>query len=171
MKAYWYVLHSKPRRELFLVGELLARNIETFCPLLYLKPVNPRARKIKPYFPGYLFVHIDLQSTNISSLSWMPGVSGLVSFGVDPAFVPNELIDVIRKKVDRINRVGSELPMGLQAGDKVLVEDGPFAGYQGVFDSRLPGDDRVRILLDLLKQRQMRVDLPVAMVKRVDVKG
>jgi len=168
MNANWYVLRSKPFKELFLAGELLARKLEAFCPIYYLKPVNPRARKIRPYFPGYLFIYVDLRSTNLSSLSWMPGAFGLVSFGSEPASVPDELIRVIRKKLDAINRTGGELLVGLQPGDKVLVEDGPFAGYQGIFDTRLPGNDRVRILLDLLKQRQMRVDLPVGMIKRIE---
>lgn len=166
MDAKWYVLHSKSCKELFLARELAARNFETYLPVLYVKPVNPRAHKIKPYFPGYLFVRINPQSTNLSSFSWIPGVSGFVSFGGEPSFIPDELIYAIRKKVDKINTVG-EVLAGLQSGDRVLVEDGPFAGYQGIFDSQLPGDNRVRILLDLLKNRQMRLDLPVSLVKRI----
>ena len=100
MNEKWYVLRSKPHKELFLAGELLTRNFEVFCPVLYVKPVNPRARKIKPYFPGYLFIYTDLQSANLSSLSWMPGTVGLVTFGAEPAFVPDELVRAIRKKVD-----------------------------------------------------------------------
>ena len=168
MNEKWYALRSKPHKELFLAGELLARKLEAFCPVFYANPVNHRSRKIRPYFPGYLFIYVDLQNTNLSSLSWMPGTCGLVSFGGEPASVPDELIHVIRKKLDAITRGGGEQLAGYQPGDKVLVEDGPFAGYQGIFDSRLPGDDRVRILLDLLQQRQMRVDLPVGMVKRVE---
>jgi transcriptional antiterminator RfaH len=174
MNTNWYVLHSKPHKELFLAGELIARNFEAFCPVLYIKPVNPRSRKIKPYFPGYLFVNLDLQNTNLSSLSWIPGSIGLVTIGTEPAPVPDELINAIRKKIDAISAAGNkvfdakDVAQGLRAGDKVLVEDGPFAGYQGIFDSRLPGSDRVRILLDLLKQRQMRLDLSASLIKRID---
>jgi transcriptional antiterminator RfaH len=170
VNANWYVLHSKPRKELFLAGELLARNLEAFCPVLHVKPVNPRASKIKPYFPGYLFIRLDLPSANLSSISWMPGVVGLVSMGGEPASVPDELVHALRKKVDVMNATGQveDSSMGLRSGDKVLVEDGPFAGYQGIFDSRLPGNDRVRILLDLLKNRQMRLDLPVSLLKRLE---
>lgn len=168
MNANWYVLRSKPHKELFLAGELLARDFEVFCPMLHIKPVNPRSRKIRAYFPGYLFVYTDLQNANLSSISWIPGAVGLVTIGAEPASVPDELVRAIRKKVEAINAAGNQAPPGLQAGDKVLVEDGPFAGYQGIFDSRLPGNDRVRILLDLLKQRQMRLDLPASLVKRVE---
>ncbi len=167
MNANWYVLRSKPRKELYLAGELLARNLETFCPILHVKPVNPRASKIKPYFPGYLFIHIDLQSINLSSILWMPGMVGPVWMGNEPAFVPDELVRTVRKKVDEINAAGSKIWAGMQVGDRVLVEDGPFVGYQGIFDGRLSGDDRVRILLDLVKNRQMRLDLSVSQIKHV----
>ena len=168
MNANWYVLRSKPCKELFLAGELLARKLEAYCPVLHVKPVNPRARKIKPYFPGYLFIHIDVQNVKLSSICWMPGAIGPVCMGEEPASVPDELVRAIRKKVDAINANGGEVLAGLRAGDKVLVEDGPFAGYHGIFDSRLPGNDRVRILLDLLKNRQMRLDLPVSQVKQIE---
>ena len=63
MAVSWYVLHSKPRKEEFLAEQLELRKIETFAPCIRVQVVNPRARKVKPYFPGYIFVRTDLEKT------------------------------------------------------------------------------------------------------------
>jgi transcription antitermination factor NusG len=47
----------------------------------------------------------------------------------------------------------------------VVIQDGPFAGYEAIFDTRLPGRERVRVLLKLLQKRQVPVDLPAAQIK------
>ena len=55
MPAEWYVLRSKPNREELLLDQLLIRKMETYSPLIRVKPVNPRSRHIRAYFPGYFF--------------------------------------------------------------------------------------------------------------------
>jgi len=41
----------------------------------------------------------------------------------------------------------------------VVINDGPFATYKAMFDSRLSGSDRVFVLLELLQGRKMRLEL------------
>lgn len=53
----------------------------------------------------------------------------------------------------------------LKIGATVVIHSGPFAGYEALFDARLPGSDRVRVLLKLLKNRQMLVDLPAGQIR------
>ncbi len=166
MVASWYVLRSKPRKEDFLYRQLQARKIEAYYPKVRVQPVNPRARKIKPYFPGYLFVYIDLEHENLSALKWMPGARGLVSFGGEPSWVPDSLVSTLRKEVARINAAGGENLAGLKSGDEVIIQDGPFAGYKAIFDLSLPGNERVRILLKLLEDQNMRLELPAGQVKK-----
>jgi transcriptional antiterminator RfaH len=133
---------------------------------LRVQPVNPRARKIRPYFPGYLFVNVDLEKSNLSTLRWMPGTSRLVAFDGIPATVPEGLIRAIQKRVEEVNAAGGELFDGLKAGDVVYIQDGPFAGYEAIFDARLPGSERVRVLLKLLQARRVPVVLPAGQVQR-----
>ena len=163
----WFAMRSKPNKEEFLAGQLEASGITVYYPCLRVHPVNPRARKVRPYFPNYLFVHLDPESTNISSLHWMPGASGLVSFDGEPASVPDFLIDAIKRQVDLLNQASHELASGFQRGDFVLIQDGPFAGYEAIFDTQLSGQDRVRILLNLLQKRQMPLELDIKKIRRV----
>jgi hypothetical protein len=74
-------------------------------------------------------------------------------------------VHAIRQRVEEINRAGGELFDVLKKGETVLIHSGPFAGYEGIFDARLPGSDRVRVLLKLLKDRQLPVDLPAGLVR------
>jgi transcription antitermination factor NusG len=168
MGAAWYVLHTKPHSEDLLWTQLVARGIETFYPCLHVRPVNPRSRKVRPYFPGYLFARLDLAQTALSELQWLPGLSRLVSFDGEPARVPDGLLQAIARRVDEINAAGGEAMAGLRPGDRVEVTAGPFQGYEAVFDARLPGAERVRVLLGLLRSRQVPVELPAGMVKRKD---
>lgn len=166
MPAKWYVLRSKPRKEDFLYGQLQVRKIKAYYPKVRVQPVNPRARKSKPYFPGYLFVYIDFEKENLSSLQWMPGSVGLVSFDKEPAWVPDELVSAIQKQVARINAAGGETLSELAHGDEVIIQDGPFAGYKAIFDLSLPGNERVRVLLELMRNQSMRLELPASQVRK-----
>ena len=156
----WYVLQSKPQKESLLYDQLCLRKIEAYYPRLQVKPVNPRARKIRPYFPGYLFVHVDLKSVGFSRLQWIPGERGLVSYGGEPAIVPDAILNAICRKVDEINIAGGVTLHNLKPGDPIEIKSGPFSGYHAIFDSRLSGDDRVRVLLQVLQDRQVCVELP-----------
>lgn len=166
MTLSWYVLRSKPRKEDFLFSQLSARDIEAFYPKVRVQPVNPRARKSKPLFPGYLFIHVDLEQETLSKLKWMPGAIGVVSFGELPARVPDSLVHAIKRQVKTINTAGGENVAGLTKGDEVLVQSGPFAGYNGVFDMRLPGNERVRVLLKAIQDQRMPVELPANQIKK-----
>lgn len=166
MLTLWYALRSKPQKEEFLYNQLLARGFEAFYPYLCVKPVNPRSRTVRPYFPGYLFIRVDVKAEGFSVFQWMPGSLGLVSFGGEPATVPVELINAIHHNVDHVNAGFGKQPV-FSLGDLVVVREGIFDGYEAIFDSHMPGNDRVRILLQYLKGRQVPLVLPVQQIEAV----
>ncbi len=164
----WYVLRSKPNKEEALWGELEARGYQAFYPHVKVQPVNPRSRKSRAYFPGYLFVRARLSSVGISAFAWLPHSQGLVSFGGEPAEVPEGLLQAIRKRVDEINQHGGEqlaAVAGLEPGEPVLIQGGPFAGYRAIFDARVAGSERVRVLLQLLRVHAIKLELPAGQVQ------
>ena len=154
----WYLLHAKPRKEGFLWGEIQVRQIDGFYPQIKVQAINPRARKIKPYFPGYLFVHIDPENGD-SEVRWLPGSNGLVRFGGEPASVPDSVVNAIRQHLDTLNAAGGELLGQIRPGELVDITGGPFAGCEAIFDARLPGSERVRVLLKMVQSRLVPLEL------------
>ncbi len=167
MPVHWYALRSKPRKEDVVWRLLKTQGFEVFYPRLRVQPVNPRSRKVRPYFPGYMFVQVDVEAVGLSTFQWMPHALGLVTFGDEPAIVPDNLVYAIQKRVDEIAAAGGELFDGLKRGDEILISSGPFAGYEAIFDVRLPGSERVRVLLQLLNsQRQVPIELDAGQIQR-----
>jgi transcriptional antiterminator RfaH len=166
MSRQWYALRSKPNKEEALSRELLARSYDVFYPQIRVQPVNPRSRRVRPYFPGYMFINIDLSVVGFSALAWLPHSYGLVFFGPDPALVSDTLIAALRRHVDAVNAAGGELFDGMKQGEAVSIQAGPFTGYEAIFDARLPGNQRVRVLLKLLTKNQVPLELPAGQIKR-----
>ena len=84
--------------------------------------------------------------------------------------VSDSLIATLRKRLDEIEAAGGELFDGLKPGDRVQIQAGPFAGYEAIFDARLSGSERVRVLLKFLQGRILQVDLPAGQVAKKDKK-
>src|SRR5204863_2709183 len=87
--------------------------------------VNPRARKVKAFFPSHLFVEVDLETTSASTLHWMPAAVNLVSFDGMPAPVPDTLISAIERQVEQINASQENFVKGLKLGDVVVILGSP----------------------------------------------
>lgn len=167
MPKTWYAMRSKPNKEDFLAGQLEANGVDVFYPCLQVNPVNPRARKVRPYFPNYLFIRVDLDLKNASSLRWIPGASSLVSFDGVPASVPDLLIDAVKQQVRQLNDSLHENTSNFHPGDVILIQNGPFEGYEAIFDGHVSGRDRVRVLLDFLQKRQIPLELREQQIRHV----
>lgn len=161
------VMHAKPHKEDSLWGELCAWGIECFYPRIRVRTVNPRARKIRPFFPGYLFLNVDADSNRMAELRWLPGTNGLVHFGEEPATVPDNIIKGIRSHVDQLNARGDPINLnGLKTGERVEILDGPFFGYEALFDTHISGSLRARVFLQWVKSAQLPVEMPSEMLRR-----
>jgi transcription antitermination factor NusG len=159
MALSWYILRSKPNKEEFFWGQLIAHFIEVYYPCIRAKVVSPRTYKDKPFFPGHLFIYIDILEITPSFLEWLPGSRGLVMNNAQPILVPDTLIASIHYQVDQINAGGREAVRGRQAGELFKMQESFTAGYETIFDSCLSGNERVHRLLDLLRGERSPVEL------------
>jgi transcriptional antiterminator RfaH len=112
-----------------------------------------------------LFVNVDIKLTGLSLLRWIPGSLGLVAFGDEPACIPDGLLQRIRHRVEEINNVGISLLESLKIGDEVVIDSGPFAGYDAIFCARLRDAERIQVLLKVLQDQTIRVDLKVNQIR------
>jgi transcriptional antiterminator RfaH len=86
MPDYWYAIRSKPRKEEVVWRQIRTQGYDVFY-RLRVQPINPRSKKWRPYFPGYMFVRVDIEHVGLSAFQWMPHAMGLVCFGDEPAIV------------------------------------------------------------------------------------
>lgn len=166
MSSHWYVLRVKPHKERLVFGQLQQRGLDVYFPVLKVKPINPRSAKERPYFPGYMFVKVDLAELGRNALNWLPGSHGLVVFGDVPATVPPHMIDEIKTRLAAVAANGGLSRKGLKKGDKVRITDGLFAGYEAIFDMHLSGGQRVQVLLAFLSRSGQPVQLDATHVQK-----
>ncbi len=162
----WYVLHTKPRKELVVWRQVLSHDLEAFFPQLPIPAAHSRHPIFKPYFPRYLFVRADLERVGLSTFKYMPYAIGLLCFGGEPAPVTNMLVASIQHRIAELAVAGRGPLDGLRPGDRVSICDGLFAGYEALFDTRLSGGERVRVLLQVLGRPAFAVEMSAAHIKQ-----
>lgn len=144
----WYPVQTQPLRERLAVQQLENQGYAVFFPRR--RRVVRHARRIQTreasYFPGYVFVHLDLAKDQWRSVNGTLGVRSLVMFGGKPASVPTPFVEFLRGCADKEGCLA--LPSHFAPGDKVRISAGPFADMVGMID-RLEGGARIRILLEL----------------------
>jgi transcriptional antiterminator RfaH len=167
MMEQWYVLHTKARCERQVAIGLHQRGVPVYLPLIWVSPVNPRASRERPFFPGYLFAKVDFQTVGIDILRWSPGVKGLVELSGQPVIVPDTFVTEMQHHLDRVRAIGGMAQDGVRRGEFVKLSGGPFLGYEGLFNARLYGADRAQILLACVQQEFLRQTLRVGRLAQV----
>lgn len=155
----WFVAQLKPNAAALAERNLARQGYTTFMPLIEREEGRPNRfqRRLKPLFPGYLFVCFDPLAGAWRSVSNTRGIARLVSFGGSvPRPVSRELLHHIRSHTDDegIFRTQS----ALAPGDAVVVLAGPFRDLLARVH-QLDDDGRAWVLLDMLGQEtrvQMR---------------
>jgi transcriptional antiterminator RfaH len=151
----WYAVHTHPREEFKALSHLRRQNYQAYLPC-YAKTIR-HARKsdtvIRPFFPRYLFVRLNLASNGWRAIRSTIGVSDIVCFGEQPAPLPVGVIDALQaQETEGVIELANNV---IKPGDNVVVLDGPFARQMGLCVS-VSDNERVAILLDLLG-RKVRV--------------
>lgn len=145
----WYLIHAKPKSEHLAKENLERQGYEVYLPLILgrSKKRGKTVKSIQPMFPRYLFICLSDQTDDWGPIRSTLGVSALVRFGMTPAKVPEGLINALKKNE---NTQGiHELPSkSLSSGDKLLIVEGPFEGYEATLFSQKSGD-RVIVLLKI----------------------
>jgi transcriptional antiterminator RfaH len=155
----WYVVYTKAQKELFVYSMLTDRQHLT----AYLPEVLQKYRgkmQLRPLFPRYLFVQVDLDQHAASTIGHTPGVVRLVAFEGRPLPLRAGVIEAIRQEVERLNAAGGLTEQPFSEGDLVRLRSGPLAGMEAVFVKHLAPHDRAVVLLRFLGQEnQVEVDL------------
>ncbi len=157
----WYCIYTKTKQEDWVATKLAQLpDLEVFNPKMKRKKYR-RSGVIdihQQLFPAYVFVRFEPQKTHyIHLIKYTRGVKRFVGDRDGTPFAVNEaIIDYIKSRMND-GFVHLERPK-LVKGDKVLVNDGPFSGLDGIFLEELKAKDRVLILLNTIHY-QAKLDI------------
>ena len=144
----WYVVHTNPKQEERANSNLVAWGVETLHAKLKTRRHNEFTGVptyiTQPLFPRYIFARFNARE-QLSKILFTRGVHNVVCFGDSPACVSEEIIDVIRERIDQNGFVKDN--NDLKPGDRVVISAGPLRNLIGIFEREVKGSDRIMILL------------------------
>lgn len=167
LRLSWYVIQTKPTVESLVQKHLANASFETFLPRIrtIVRGQKRGVSRIKSLFPSYLFAHIDLSDPNLyRMIKYTRGVRKILGDGAMPVAVPDEMINLIR---DRVNEEGViEQRLTMKKGDAVRVRSGLFRDLVGILDKPVSAAGRVRVLLQIMRH-QVRCDLSAGEIEKL----
>ncbi len=148
----WYAIYTKPKKEDPVAFRLQNIGIEVLNPKFKSKKFkgSKLIELIEPLFPCYFFANFDKDKYS-HLITYTRGVRCIVGKR-NPMVVHDDVIDTIRKNLED-NNIVIVRPRRFHKGDKVLIKDGPFKNFQGIFEREIKGPERVMILLETIHCR------------------
>jgi len=155
----WYVVRSQRHAERRARENLERQGFEAWLPLCKRRRRHARKMEtvLRPLFPRYLFVAVDLETTPWRPMLSTFGVAEVIQGPQGPVPVPAPVIEGLRARADEAGVLTLE-PPAYEPGAKVRITAGPFADVEGIFQARTDAE-RVAILLTLMG-RAVRVMVP-----------
>ncbi|MFT3722201.1 MAG: transcription termination/antitermination NusG family protein [Hyphomonadaceae bacterium] len=162
----WFVVKSIPRKESVAKQHLQRQNFETYLPLMASSIATQRATgatRLAAFFPGYLFVKLDLSRERWRSINGTIGVSSVLQTGGLPTPVPYGLVEHLQSRTSETGLLGFEDEFA--PGAAIRIVGGPFDRLFGEFQA-LDEEGRARVLLEIMG-RPIAVSLPRASIMSV----
>lgn len=145
----WIVARNKTNQDKIALINLERQNFEVFQPTF--KTISRTRNKfkeiIKPVFPGYIFIAINLEENNWHKINNTRGISKIIVFGNEIPLVRSEFIEALKHRfsIDNVSKTAETFKVGMNAE----IINGPFAQLIGKIEE-IDADQRIWILLDIL---------------------
>ena len=104
---------------------------------------------LRPLFPSYMFVNLDVDAGPWHKINNTIGVSHLASFDGKPKSLPPQLVSTLMSRCDASGKLLS--PKRFNSGDSVTLVSGPFVDYVARVET-IDERQRVYILLEFMGQ-------------------
>lgn len=159
--------NTKPNSEQTAVDALTAsyRGFEVYYPKVIRRVSHAgRVRDVeRPFLPRMIFVRDD--GSRMHAVNSTPGISSVMRVGTEPALVRDWMLDEIRgreiaaPRPGKPDELGQYVDLGIRyipgqccnfkPGEEVRVIDGPFYGFNAIFEKSLDDVGRVGVALSL----------------------
>lgn len=150
----WYVVRSQTKRERLAAATLRdTLGIPVVAPLVKYRKVTRRGKVwwSEAMFPGYLFAKFVPEELG-RAVKYAQGVLTIVKFGDSMPAVPESFMKALEEQLG--NEEAVEIRHEVQVGEIYEVASGPLCDSIGEVLEILPGRERVRLLIEMLGQKQ-----------------
>ena len=156
----WVAVATHPNAEGQAVQNLKRQGYECYCPCTRVPRRHARRHETveRPFFPGYLFVRLDLARDRWRPIMYSRGVRTIVRFGEEPGIVPEGVVEGLMARESDGGLGPPPASERLEVGQQVSLHGTPFHEFICTVQSIEPRD-RVCVLLDLM-QRKVRMVVP-----------
>ncbi|MEN6615719.1 MAG: transcription termination/antitermination NusG family protein [Syntrophorhabdus sp.] len=143
----WYVVNTKARNEERAAVNLAQGGIEVLAPKLRFRrwKEGKFSDSVEAMFPGYIFVKFH-PFDEFRLVKYTRGVKTIVNFNGRIIPLQEGLIEFIRGRL--VEGVATVEKKTFKKGEKVIIQEGPFKGFSGIFEHELDGKERIAILLE-----------------------
>jgi transcriptional antiterminator RfaH len=148
----WFIIHSKPKQEFDAEKNLRSLSIPVYLPL-YKKKIKKnkvKVDRITPLFSGYLFAQFDVHES-YQKVRYTRGVKAILGGNEFLWTLADEKIQDIRSRESNGLVVLHRRDESFRQGDRILIDEGDFEGWEGIFQEELPDRERAIILLTNVK--------------------
>ncbi len=148
----WHAIYTKPGKEDTVAFRLQGIGIEVLNPKLKSKKYkrNKIVEVLESLFPCYLFANFDKEKyTHL--ITYTRGVRYIVGKH-NPIVVYADIINTIKENMEEGNILVVK-PQKFEKGVRVLIKEGPFKDFCGIFEKEVKGHERVMILLETLNYK------------------
>jgi transcriptional antiterminator RfaH len=144
----WYAIYTKPKCEDSTAHLLKNAGIETLSPKIQIiKYVRRKYTEVtEQLFPSYIFAFFDTEK-HTHMIKYTRGVRYIVGKQT-PLIVHHEIIDAIKERIK--DNIVTLVPENFKKGDRIIIQEGPFKDFYGIFERNISGKKRVMILLEAL---------------------
>lgn len=159
LDSHWYVVRAQPKRERIAARSIRETiGVEVVCPLVKFLKATRRGKVwwSEAMFPGYLFVKFNRKEQE-RGVRYAQGVLTIVQFGESMPVVPSAFVESLNEQLGEQEEV--VIAHEVEVGDQFELAEGPLRGQLGDVVEVLPGNERVRLLVEFIGgEREVEVD-------------
>jgi transcriptional antiterminator NusG len=118
----------------------------------------------RKFFPGYIFVNMELDEETWHVVKDTPKVTGFVGHSTSPPEVPASEVEAIKQQMEE-GALRPKPKVLFEVGEAVKVVDGPFQDFNGTVEEVRPEKGKVRVLISIFG-RATPVELDFVQVEK-----
>ena len=118
----------------------------------------------RKFFPGYIFVNMELDDETWHVVKDTPKVTGFVGHSTSPPEVPASEVEAIKQQMEE-GALRPKPKVLFEVGEAVKVVDGPFQDFNGTVEEVRPEKGKVRVLISIFG-RATPVELDFVQVEK-----